>query len=124
MILNVSRLSDKEKAALKVSDVELPFLPLVQSGASFDPRFGAVPDRKELAFKGPILLGAGVKYRGYHAAIARTFFICPTEEQTEQYKVFSDAFKKCTEALQVGKPLASAVEAARASMEASPKWSK
>lgn len=96
---------------LKDEPLEMCYPPIIQSGGEYDLKPSASSNDSTLHF-GTIVCSVGVRYRGYCANVARTFFVDPSPEQKAAYAVLMDVHGACLGAMKVGEPLSAVYEAA------------
>lgn len=68
-----------------LSQVELCYPAIIQSGGNYNLRFSAQSDKNNLHF-GAITCALGIRYKQYCSNIVRTLLVNPTEEQKDLYE--------------------------------------
>lgn len=68
-----------------ISQVELCYPPIIQSGGNYNLKFSALSDKNNIHF-GAIICALGVRYKQYCSNIVRTLLVNPTEEQKNLYE--------------------------------------
>lgn len=109
--------TDPEKsirAQVKADLVESCYSPIVQSGADCDLKASAQSNDKFIVGAGSIMCSLGARYRLYCSNIARTYFVDPTDEQEEVYRLLLAVYDECVTAMRVGKPIKDVMEKAQA----------
>lgn len=73
--------SDKKYVTgVDVSQVDMCYPPIIQSGGNYNLKFSAVADKNYLHF-GSIICCLGARYKSYCSNICRTLLVNPTEKQ-------------------------------------------
>eukprot|EP00004_Rigifila_ramosa_P015668 TRINITY_DN364_c2_g1_i2.p1 TRINITY_DN364_c2_g1~~TRINITY_DN364_c2_g1_i2.p1 ORF type:complete len:1023 (-),score=283.22 TRINITY_DN364_c2_g1_i2:20-2818(-) len=73
-------------AKLNAELIEPCYLPIIQSGGTYNLKPSAESDDKTLRFD-TIICSLGARYKGYCANVSRTYMIDPTKEQEEMYGI-------------------------------------
>jgi nucleosome binding factor SPN SPT16 subunit len=78
-------LSDKKYVSgVDLSQLDMCYPPIIQSGGNYSLKFSAVSDKNHLHF-GAIVCSLGVRYKSYCSNIIRTLLVNPSETLQEQY---------------------------------------
>ncbi|KAA8495563.1 FACT complex subunit SPT16 [Porphyridium purpureum] len=87
------------------------YIPIIQSGETFDLRPSAVSDSSKLQFK-CIVASIGARYNFYCSNACRTYLIDPTQEQSVNYAALLEAYEAALAALRPGQELCAVYQAA------------
>lgn len=94
-----------------MSQVELCYPPIIQSGGNYNLKFSAVSDKSNIHF-GAIICAMGVRYKQYCSNIVRTLLVNPTEEQKNLYEFLLVVEDAILDALRPGVPLSKVYQVA------------
>ncbi|ODM94648.1 FACT complex subunit spt16 [Orchesella cincta] len=77
--------SDKKYVTgVDVTQVDMCYPPIIQSGGNYSLKFSAIADNKTLHF-GSIICCLGARYKSYCSNICRTLLVNPTDKQQDNY---------------------------------------
>eukprot|EP00854_Cymbomonas_tetramitiformis_P003190 gene3190-4036_t len=111
---------DPSKVKLKVREgsVDVCYVPVIQSGGTYDLRPGALCNDDALHY-GVILCSLGTRYNSYCSNVSRTYLVDPTKQQEATYKIAVAAQNAAISALVEGAPMSAVMQAAVASLQGS-----
>jgi nucleosome binding factor SPN SPT16 subunit len=114
-------LEDPSKINLKVpsDDVQSCFLPIVQSGGTYDLKISAQNTANALSHD-VILVSLGARYKLFCSFIARTFLVDPPKKVSELYELLLEMEEACLRVMTPGKSVKSVHQAAVAFLESRP----
>src|SRR5699024_7947282 len=84
-----------------ISQVELCYSAIIQSGGNYNLKFSAQSDKNNLHF-GAIICSLGVRYKQYCSNVVRTLLVNPTEEQKELYDFLLNVQETVLDKLRAG----------------------
>lgn len=100
----------KIQVKLNAQNLDIAYVPIVQSGGQYDLKVSAASDERRLEYD-VILCSLGARYSMYCANIGRTFLVDPEKQQEEEYKALLQAQDAAMNALVPGAPMSAAVTA-------------
>lgn len=109
--------SDKKYVSgVDISQVDLCYPPIIQSGGNYNLKFSVVSDKNNLHF-GAIICALGARYKSYCSNIVRTLLVNPTQEQQNLYNFLVSLQEEILAKLQDGTKLCDVYNAAIAFVE-------
>eukprot|EP01114_Cavostelium_apophysatum_P012426 TRINITY_DN2775_c0_g3_i1.p1 TRINITY_DN2775_c0_g3~~TRINITY_DN2775_c0_g3_i1.p1 ORF type:complete len:1099 (-),score=397.86 TRINITY_DN2775_c0_g3_i1:68-3364(-) len=103
-------------ATLDPKNFDSCYTPMIQSGGQYDTKPGT-PNTDDALHPGTILISLGSRYKSYCSNLARTYFVNPTTEQEEVYRLLVEAEDILLKAMRPGKTLSSAYNSALSHIE-------
>jgi len=98
-------LTDKKYVSgVDMSQLDMCYPPIIQSGGSYSLKFSAVSDKNHLHF-GAIVCSLGVRYKSYCSNIVRTLLVNPSEKLQDQYNFLVNLEEEMLKVLIPGKKL-------------------
>ncbi|XP_054715676.1 FACT complex subunit SPT16-like [Uloborus diversus] len=114
-------LTDKKYVSgVDLSQVDMCYPCIVQSGGNYNLKFSVVSDKNNLSFD-TITCSLGVRYKSYCSNIVRTLLVNPSKEQEELYNFLLTLHEEVLSKLQHGVKLCDVYSAAVALVEKSHK---
>jgi nucleosome binding factor SPN SPT16 subunit len=103
-------LTDKKYVSgVDMSQLDMCYPPIIQSGGSYSLKFSAVSDKNHLHF-GAIVCSLGVRYKSYCSNIVRTLLVNPSEKLQDQYNFLVNLEEEMLKVLIPGKKLSDVYE--------------
>ncbi|XP_070506841.1 FACT complex subunit spt16 isoform X3 [Chironomus tepperi] len=103
-------LTDKKYVSgVDMSQLDMCYPPIIQSGGSYSLKFSAVSDKNHLHF-GAIVCSLGVRYKSYCSNIVRTLLVNPSEKLQDQYNFLVNLEEEMLKVLVPGKKLSDVYE--------------
>lgn len=114
-------LEDPSKIALKVpkEDVQSCYVPIVQSGGTYDLKVSAESSANNLS-NDIIIVSIGARYKQYCSSITRTFFVDPPKKVSEIYEVLLAVQEACLAVMKPGNQLKMVYQAAVTHLKSEP----
>lgn len=98
-------LSDKKYVSgVDLSQLDMCYPPIIQSGGHYSLKFSAVSDKNHLHF-GAIVCSLGVRYKSYCSNIVRTLLVNPSETLQDQYNFLVNLEEEMLKVMVPGKKL-------------------
>ncbi|XP_076357852.1 SPT16 homolog, facilitates chromatin remodeling subunit dre4 [Tachypleus tridentatus] len=106
-------ISDKKYVTgVDLTQVDLCYPAIIQSGGNYNLKFSVVSDKNTLHF-GAITCALGARYKSYCSNIVRTLLVNPTQEQQDMYNFAVTVEEEILNKLQHGVPLCDVYNHAR-----------
>ncbi|KAG5683886.1 hypothetical protein PVAND_013146 [Polypedilum vanderplanki] len=103
-------LSDKKYVSgVDLSQLDMCYPPIIQSGGNYSLKFSAVSDKNHLHF-GAIICSLGVRYKSYCSNIVRTLLVNPSDTLQNQYNFLVNLEEEMLKVLVPGKKLSDVYE--------------
>lgn len=102
--MEVASSDKKYVTGVDVSQVDMCYPPIIQSGGNYSLKFSAVADKNYVHF-GAIICCLGTRYKSYCSNICRTLLVNPTDKQQENYNFLCQLEEELLKSLVPGKKI-------------------